>query len=136
MENCIFCKIAKGEIPCAKVYEDEQVFAFLDVNPNTSGHTLVIPKRHFADLFDIDPGVLQKIVVVGKEIAAKMKKSLGAAGVHLSNNNGADAGQMVMHFHLHVIPRYENDGLQMYGERTLPKPMPEELSKLARKIKI
>jgi histidine triad (HIT) family protein len=134
MPDCIFCKIASGQIPSAKVYEDETVFAFLDIMPNTPGHTLVIPKQHFENVFDIDELVLQKIVATGKMLAGKMKTNLGATGVNLANNNGAHAHQVVFHFHLHVIPRHENDGLEMYGMRPQGKPSLEELKKIAEKI--
>lgn len=133
--DCIFCKIVAGEIPCAKVYEDSDVLVFLDVIPNTIGHALVIPKTHAENVFDIEDTLLQKVMVTGKHLAMQMKKALGATAINLSSNNGKQAGQVVPHFHLHVIPRYENDGLQMYGPRPQHKPSFEELKELAERLK-
>jgi histidine triad (HIT) family protein len=134
MEDCIFCKIAKGEIPSAKVYEDNDMFAFMDIIPNTKGHLLIIPKEHFENIFTISEDILQKIVVMGKQFAIKMKEVLGATGVNVSSNNGKHAGQVVSHFHLHIIPRYEDDGLQMYGPRVNEAVSLEELQKIAEKL--
>ena len=133
--DCIFCKIVSGEIPAAKVYEDEYVFAFLDVEPGTMGHTLVIPKEHFENVFDISEDALARVAVAGKLIALQMKKNMGAVGVKLASNNGQKAHQIVPHFHLHVIPRYEDDGLEMYGPRTKDKrPMLSDLEAVAQRI--
>ena len=109
-ENCIFCKLAGGDIPTATLYEDEQFRVILDASPATKGHALVLPKQHYADLFEIDEAVLRDLIVVGKKVAAAMKQVLGCDGVNLVQNNGVCAGQTVFHFHLHVIPRYEGDG--------------------------
>ena len=138
--ECIFCKIVAGEIPCVKIYEDDDVLAFWDVFPLTRGHALVIPKKHFADIFDIDEVVLGKVSVVAKKISGKLKKSLGADGIRLSQSNGKHAGQAVFHFHLHIIPRYENDGLGLNGMADTADPHPpqanfEELKKLAEKLR-
>ncbi len=113
MEDCIFCKIAKGEIDSAKIYEDDDVFVFLDVNPITKGHCLVIPKQHFENVFDISKEALGEVAIVGQQIAGRIKNNLGAAGVNLLQSNGQKAGQVIFHFHLHVIPRYENDRLEI-----------------------
>jgi len=136
MENCIFCKIAKGEIDSAKVFENENVFAFLDVNPLTKGHCLVIPKNHFENIFDIDKNILKEIVATAKEISEKMQKDLGAKAVNLVNASGKEAEQSVFHFHLHIIPRYENDGLEMnkWWQSKAKKANIEELKKLAKEI--
>lgn len=134
MEGCIFCKIAAGEIESAKVFENEDVFAFLDAFPDTPGHTLIVPKKHFENIFDIDETILQEVMLVGKKVSIVMKDTLGATGIHLANNNGKDAHQEVLHFHLHVVPRYENDGLQMYGARDKIKPSLEELKTVAKKM--
>ncbi|MEK7124355.1 MAG: HIT family protein [Patescibacteria group bacterium] len=115
MDNCIFCKIVKGEIESAKVYEDEDALALLDINPISRGHTLLISKKHFKDIFSIDEEALKKIIVAGKNVAAKLKNSLGADGINFLQSNGKSAGQIVFHYHLHVIPRYENDGLKKHG---------------------
>ena len=112
MEDCIFCKIIKGEIPSYKVYEDDFVYAFLDINPLVEGHTLVIPKKHQKDIFEVDD--FSKIMSAAKLIAQKMKSSLNCQGVNIFNANGAVAQQTVFHFHLHLIPRKEGDGLDLF----------------------
>ena len=109
MENCIFCKIINKQIPSSVVYEDDDVIAFLDISQATKGHTLVLSKKHYSNLLEIDEEVLAKIIKVAKTIASSMVKSLGAQGFNLVNNCNEVAGQSVMHFHLHVIPRYEGD---------------------------
>ncbi len=134
--NCIFCKIVAGEIPCDKIYEDESVLAFLDIKPFTKGHTLVIPKKHFENIFDIQGEALEKVIIVAKSISEKIKNNLKADGIRLSQSNGKVAGQDMMHFHLHIIPRYENDGLSSNPTLTLQLPQAdfEELKKLAEEI--
>ncbi len=136
MQDCIFCKIVAGEIPSFKVYEDNDVLAFLDIKPATKGHTLVIPKQHFENVFDVSEEALQKVAVVAKKLSAKIKNVLSADGIRLSQSNGKAAGQDVMHFHLHIIPRYENDGLPNNPTLTLQLPQAdfEELKKLAGQI--
>ena len=109
MDNCIFCKIVKGEIPCYKVYEDSDVLAFLDISPVTKGHTIVIPKEHFESLLYCPKDVLGKVISVAQKIAQASITTLGAKGVNLVNNTNPIAGQTVMHFHVHVIPRYSDD---------------------------
>lgn len=103
--DCIFCKIVNGEIPSYKIYEDDDVLAFLDINPVSVGHTLVIPKKHTLDVMEIDDDILIKIINKGKDIAKLMNVKLGTSGFTLVQNNGSV--QEVKHFHLHVIPRYE-----------------------------
>ena len=107
--NCIFCKIADGEIPSATIYEDEDFRVILDLGPATRGHALLIPKDHYADLFELEDEAAAKILVRAKRIAARMKKALGADGFNLVQNNGEAAGQTVFHFHMHLIPRYRED---------------------------
>lgn len=109
LDNCIFCKIANGEIPCATIYEDEDFRVFLDLGPAARGHALLVPKEHYADLFELDEAVVAKAFVVAKKVAAKMKAALGCDGFNLVQNNGEAAGQTVFHFHLHLIPRYKDD---------------------------
>src|SRR3989344_6282532 len=136
--QCVFCNIIKGEIPCFKVFEDEDTLAFLDIKPFTKGHCLVIPKQHFENIFDIDQTVLQKIIVAVKNISGKIKDTLQADGIRLSQSNGSAAGQDIMHFHLHVIPRYKDDDRPMHPAATLnlPKADFEDLKKIAQAIKI
>ncbi len=108
--DCIFCKIVKGEVKALKVYEDEKVLAFLDINPCSKGHTLIIPKRHYESLMDMEKEEVGYLFGIANEIGKKAVKSLGAKGYNLGVNVGKAAGQEIMHVHLHVIPRYENDG--------------------------
>ena len=103
----IFCKIIKGEIPSYTIYEDEIVKVFLDVNPNHKGHTLIVPKEHYKNLFDIDEEVLNHILKVSKKIASLLKEKLNYDGITLSQNNMY--GQEVKHFHLHLIPKYKEE---------------------------
>jgi len=135
--DCIFCKIAKGEIDSAKIWENEDVMAFLDASPDTKGHCLVVPKKHFEDIFDIDREILKKIIVAVQDISVKIKESLGALGVNIASNNKGISGQIVPHFHMHIIPRYEGDGLVMYGPRPekIKKESLEDLRNIAAQIK-
>lgn len=106
MENCIFCKIISGEIPSYKVYEDSMILAFLDVNPNSNGHTLIVPKKHYLDLLDIDEDYLNQILKLSKNLGNNLKEKLNYDGFTLIQNNG-DC-QEVKHFHFHLIPYYNN----------------------------
>lgn len=108
--NCIFCKIANGEIPSSTLYEDEDFRVILDLGPATRGHALLIPKEHYADLFELDDELAAKALTVARKVGKKIKDALGADGFNLVQNNGEAAGQTVFHFHMHLIPRYENDG--------------------------
>jgi len=106
--QCVFCEIVAGTIPCAKLAEDEATFAFMDIDPGSDGHLLVIPKRHSADLVDISPDDLTATVLAAQRIARAVLTELGADGVNLLNCSGTEAWQSVFHFHLHVIPRYRD----------------------------
>lgn len=108
-KDCIFCKIANGEIPSSTIYEDEDFRVFLDLNPATRGHALIVPKEHFADLFELDDELAKKAIILAKKLAGHMKQALGCVGFNLVQNNGEAAGQTIFHFHMHLIPRYEND---------------------------
>ena len=125
--NCIFCKIANGEIPSTTLYEDEDFRVILDLGPATRGHALLLPKNHFANLFELDDETAQKAFLVAKKMAGKMKAALGADGFNLVQNNGEAAGQTVFHFHMHLIPRYENDNAGILWEpgETTPEDMAE-----------
>ncbi|WP_461811601.1 HIT family protein [Faecalimonas sp.] len=130
--NCIFCKIANGEIPSATVYEDEDFRVILDLSPASKGHALILPKEHYANLFELDDELAAKVLPVAKEVVSKMKEILHCDGYNLVQNNGEVAGQTVHHFHLHLIPRYEGDdvGIQ-WKPGTLSEEVKEEiLSKL------
>lgn len=108
-DNCIFCKIANGEIPSATIYEDEDFRAILDLGPASKGHALLLPKEHYADLFALPDKTAEKVLPVAKKIVSRMKDVLGCDGYNLVQNNGECAGQTVFHFHMHMIPRYKDD---------------------------
>ena len=109
MEKDIFCKIIDGEIPSYKLYEDEVCLAFLDINPESNGHTLVIPKKHFLDIYDMDDETLKHIFSVARTLSKKITNKLNASGVIFTQNNGDP--QVVKHYHLHIIPFYVNNEL-------------------------
>jgi histidine triad (HIT) family protein len=138
MENCIFCKILKKEIPAHFIYEGNNVSAFLDINPLNKGHVLVIPNEHYADVFNIKTEILQELIGKSQEIAKKMKEVLGADGVNLFNASGEAAEQSVPHFHLHIVPRWSGDGVNMndWWQSKTKKISDEELQDLAIKLKI
>lgn len=111
-QNCIFCKILRGEIPSNVIFEDEDFKVILDVGPATKGHSLIIPKAHYQDLLELPEELAAKVLPVAKKVATHMKHTLGCQGVNILQNNGAVAGQTVGHYHTHVIPRYE-EGAQI-----------------------
>ena len=110
---CVFCKIIKGEIPSKKIYEDDDVLAILDISLATLGHTLVLPKKHYENLFSIENNDYLKVMEKVKMLAKAITSALNASGCNILNNCGELAGQSVMHFHVHIIPRYENDDLKI-----------------------
>lgn len=110
---CIFCKIINGDIPSAKIYEDEDVLAILDISQATKGHTLVLPKKHFANLLEIDDYEYLKVMNKVKDLAKGITKAFNAKGCNILNNCGEVAGQTVMHFHVHIIPRYDNNDIKI-----------------------
>ncbi|MFA6795996.1 MAG: HIT family protein [Bacilli bacterium] len=113
-EDCIFCKIARGEVPCLKVYEDAEILAFLDTSPASKGHTLVITKEHFDSMLTVPGDLLDKTFRVAQKVAQALETKLGAKGINILTNIHELAGQSVHHFHVHVIPRYNpNDGLKL-----------------------
>ena len=120
MDSCIFCKIANGEIPSNTIYEDDKFRVILDNGPATKGHALVLPKEHYANLFEMPQDLLADAAVVAKKVASNIKEKLSCDGLNLVQNNGETAGQTVMHFHLHIIPRYENDGQHILWNPTSP----------------
>lgn len=109
-DDCIFCKIAAGEIPSKTIYEDELFRVILDLGPATKGHALILPKDHADNLFELPDDTAGKVLVLAKKLATQMKEKLGCDGLNLVQNNGEEAGQTVKHFHMHMIPRYKNDG--------------------------
>ena len=112
-EDCIFCKIVAGDLPATIVDEDARTIAFMDINPATRGHALVIPRAHAADLHEIPADDLQAVALAAQRLAARAKDRLGADGVNLINSCGAVAWQTVFHFHVHVVPRYADDPLKL-----------------------
>ena len=111
--DCLFCKIVAGEVPSTKVDEDERTIAFMDINPATRGHALVIPREHHRDLLDVPDDDLAATMAAARRLAGRAVERLGADGVNLLNSCGRAAWQTVFHFHVHVIPRYEDDPLRL-----------------------
>ena len=109
MSDCIFCKIAGGDIPSATLYEDDEFRVILDLGPATKGHALILPKHHYANLYEIPEEMAAKAMVLAKKMATAMTEALGCDGFNIVQNNGEVAGQTVFHFHMHLIPRYEGE---------------------------
>ena len=131
-ENCIFCKIAAGEIPSKTLYEDEEFRVILDLGPANKGHALILPKDHYADLFTLPEEKAEKVMSLARKMGTQIKDALHADGLNLVQNNGECAGQTVFHFHMHIIPRFKNDG-QKIG--WIPgKPSDEELEEVRKEI--
>lgn len=107
--DCIFCKIANGEIPSKTIYEDDNFRAILDIEPATKGHTLILPKEHCENLFELPEEMAEKALVLAKKLSIRLHDKLKSDGLNIVQNNGAAAGQTVSHFHIHLIPRYEDD---------------------------
>lgn len=112
-ENCIFCKIAGGEIPSAAVYEDDKFKVILDIAPAAKGHAILIPKKHLPDIFEVDEETASGALLTAARVAKGMKEALGCDGVNILQNNGPAAGQTVYHLHIHIIPRWNDDGLNL-----------------------
>ena len=110
-DNCIFCKLANGEISTATLYEDDDFRVILDAGPAAKGHALILPKEHYANLYELDDEVAAKVLPLAKKMITKLTDILGCDGYNLVQNNGEAAGQTVFHFHLHMIPRYKDDGV-------------------------
>ena len=113
MGDCIFCKIANGEIPAATLYEDEDFRVILDLGPASKGHSLILPKKHAANIYELPDETAGKAMILAKKMAGKLTDALNCDGFNIVQNNGEIAGQTVNHFHLHLIPRYEGDGLNL-----------------------
>src|SRR5689334_16525062 len=112
MNDCLFCKIVKGDIPCTKVYEDDDVLAFLDIQPVNVGHTLVVPKAHHQDCAATPDDVMAALMRTVRRVGAAALEASGAQGYNVGINCGTVAGQVIMHTHVHVMPRFEGDGLK------------------------
>lgn len=115
-ENCIFCKIAAGEIPSATIYEDDDFRVILDIEPASKGHALIIPKEHYASLYELPEELAAKVMGVAKKVITKMTDLLGCDGYNVLQNNGEMAGQTVFHYHMHLIPRYQDDSVTITWE--------------------
>ncbi|MDO4519050.1 MAG: HIT family protein [Eubacteriales bacterium] len=126
MSDCIFCKIANGEIPSATLYEDEEFRVLLDLGPASKGHALILPKTHAANIYELPDETAGKAMILAKKMAAKMTDALKCDGFNILQNNGEAAGQTVFHFHMHLIPRYANDGVGISWE---PGTLTEEVKK-------
>ncbi|MGG5253339.1 HIT family protein [Neobacillus sp. SM06] len=132
MSDCIFCKIIHGDIPAAKVYENEHVLAFLDISQVTKGHTLVIPKIHKENVFELTPEIAKNLFEAVPAIANALKAEFTPVGLNAVNNNGEQAGQSVFHFHLHLIPRYgKGDGFGAVWKNNQADYTPEQLQQIA-----
>ena len=113
-EDCIFCKLANGIIPTKSIYEDDDFKIIMDASPATRGHALIVPKEHNENIYDLPDGTAEKVFKLARDQAARIKETLGADGFNIVQNNGEIAGQTVFHFHMHLIPRYKDDG-QLLG---------------------
>jgi len=120
-DDCIFCKLANGVFPTNSIYEDETFNVILDVGPATKGHALILPKEHYDNLFELPDDTASKAMVLAKKLSKKMVDKLGADGLNVVQNNGEAAGQTVMHYHLHLIPRYNDDGQHILWDPTSPE---------------
>lgn len=132
--DCIFCKIINGDIPSYKVYEDENVLAFLDITQGTKGHTLVIPKKHIKNVYDLDEETIVNVFKVVPKLANALKKAFNPIGLNIINNNDKPL-QSVFHFHIHLIPRYENDGMVLSTDNNYGKFPNEHFEDLVNSIK-
>lgn len=131
MTDCIFCKVARKEVPAHVVYEDAHTLAFLDIHPGNEGHALVIPKKHFENIYSLDGETAAAVFRTTAKVAKAVRDSMGAAGIGVYQNNGKAAGQVVMHLHVHIVPRNEGDEFRF--ERLHPQP--DELAKTAEKVR-
>ena len=132
--DCIFCKIIDGEIPSYKVYEDENIFAFLDITQGTKGHTLIIPKEHVKNVYELTEEMAEKIFKVIPKIAKALKKAFNPIGINIISNNEKPL-QSVFHFHIHLVPRYENDGMELSTINNYGKFSEEYFVNLVKEIK-
>lgn len=137
MNDCIFCQILAGNIPSHKIYEDEHVLAFLDISQATTGHTLVIPKQHVRDLFELEETLAGHTFAIATKLAQKIVPLVGATGVNIVNNNHAVAGQAVFHFHVHIVPRFDaqTDGYHATWKNNMATTSNEVLADLAARLR-
>lgn len=135
-DNCIFCMLANGDIPTNTIYEDEDFRVIMDNAPATKGHALVLPKNHYADIYEIDPEILGKAIQVGQKVIKHVTPILGCEGYNLLQNNGEVAGQTIFHFHLHLIPRYADMDNSQLLKCTAGNMDAEELKALTEQLKV
>ena len=133
-EKCIFCKIANGEIPSYTLYEDDMFKVIFDLSPVTKGHALLIPKNHYRNIFELDDACAEKALLTAKKVSIAMKKVLNCDGFNLLQNNEEIAGQTIFHFHIHLIPRYNNDGVNLSSIITLLFPLSDQISVVSKRI--
>ena len=129
-KDCIFCKIAAGEIPARTIYEDNEFRVILDASPASKGHALILPKEHYANIYEIDEEIIAKAAKLAKRLAAHMTETLGCDGFNIVQNNGEVAGQTVFHFHMHLIPRYKemkNDDILHWTHEVLTDEEQDEI---------
>lgn len=135
MADCIFCKIVKGEVPCYKIYEDENFLAFLDTLPVNPGHSLVISKKHYEDILDAPQDVLCEMIKVVQKISKTVIKIVNSPGFNIGINNKKVSGQGIFHIHIHIMPRFENDGYKLWpGKKRPEKEMQEMADKIANSL--
>ncbi len=132
-EDCIFCKIANGEIPSTTIFENNEFRVFFDIAPATKGHCLIVPKHHYKDIFEMDSETGGKLFALATAVARSLKKELNCDGMNIMQNNGSIAGQTMFHFHLHLIPRYEGDQVDFHYEPGQADT--EELQTLAKAVR-
>lgn len=133
MKDCIFCKIINGEIPCHKIYEDQNALAFLDISKQYYGHTLVIPKKHYKNILEIPANELAEIMNVVQKISQHYIQNCGFEGINIANNNEECAHQSVFHLHIHIIPRKTNDNVKLYAD---VESLDLDLEDICKKLKI
>jgi histidine triad (HIT) family protein len=133
MEDCVFCKIVRGDIPSAQIYEDEDFVAFVDLKPNNYGHSLLVPKVHYKNIYELDGCAKNRLAEVIQRMSAAIKEAMNADGINVHMNNDSAAGQVIFHQHTHIIPRFENDGLEHFVQKEYE--YPEQRAEIAEKIR-
>ena len=136
MNDCLFCKIVEGEIPSHKIYEDEKFLAFLDVNPINPGHTLIIPKEHSRNILEMNSLLLSKMIILIKKLSIHIKEKINADGINVMINNEKEAGQIIFHTHIHIIPRFKGDGFGHWKGTEYKKGEAEKIKKILETNKI
>jgi len=133
-DDCVFCKIVAGEIPCFKVYEDDRALAFMDISPLSKGHLLVVPKKHCANILEMDPDLYGYLCTLIAKLARAVNAALAPDGINVQQLNGKAANQVVMHVHIHLVPRWHGDGITISEWELVPGNM-DEISAIAEQIK-